>query len=81
MEKTLTHTSPSGTTYTVVVTPQERTAYLRFMDSDSRYTEYYTQFSLFVNNKLATFCFSADEIPAAIDRYENPSPHIGSRFD
>ena len=76
-----TYTSPqTGTQYDVVPKPMWRMAG-GFMENCPMYRVDYTQYDIILNGKLVQFCFEEKDIADTVNRYENPGPDLGSRFD
>lgn len=81
MTETTFTSSKTGNVYRVVATPETRTAYAKFMDASTKYEENYTQFSIYLDNKLVQFCFAEQDVPEAVGRYEHPWPDVSSPWD
>jgi len=80
MEKTF-YTSPSGSTYLVKPETQSRIEYRVFMDGSTAYKKEYTQYNIYLNDRLIQFCFNRNDVADTVARYENPGADLGSRFD
>ena len=83
MEKdTLNYTSlRSGRTYQLAMERRSYTSYTEFGNPATRYEKYYTHTDILLNGETVFFT-TDDDVPAAIERYEQPAPAImHSRFD
>jgi hypothetical protein len=83
MEKdTLNYTSlRSGRTYQLVMERRSYTDYAEFGNPASRFEHWYTHTDILLNGETVWFT-TDDDVPAAIDRYEQPAlAHMHSVFD
>ena len=82
-----TYRSPqTGTEYLIVAKPQSRVDYHEFMNPETRYIREYTQYDVISEGNLVQFCFREEDIPDAVNRFENPLTEaqlaiMHSRFD
>jgi len=83
MEKdTLNYTSAqTGVTYRLVMSRRSYTDYAEFGNPETAYQKYFTHTDIYIGDKWVFF-WNSDNVPEAIDQYENPAPeHMHSRFD
>jgi hypothetical protein len=73
------YTSPrTGVTYTVIKSYSERGDW----DSEGNYAPVTVkQFSVYKGTTMVQYAFDEVGIAKCVERYENPGPDLGSRFD
>ena len=75
-----TYTSPSGNRYDIHPRVYTR-ATGGILEGCDLYDVEETIYDVFLSDKFVTFSNAEDGVLEAIDRFENPGPNLGSRFD
>ena len=75
-----TYTSPSGARYEIRPRVYTRAAG-GILEGCELYNIEETTYEVFHNGGFITFANAEDGVLEAIDRFENPGPDLGSRFD
>ena len=75
-----TYTSPSGARYEICPRVYTRAAG-GILEGCDLYNVEVTTYDIFSGDRFVTFSNAEDGVLEAIDRFENPGPDLGSRFD
>ena len=75
-----TYTSPSGARYDIHPRIYTRAAG-GILEGCDLHDVGETTYDIFLSDRFVTFSNAEDGVLEAIDRFENPGPDIGSRFD
>lgn len=82
MDNSLNYTSlATGRTYQLVMSRRSYIDYAEFGNPASKFERWYTHTDILLNGEKVLFCVD-DNVPEAIDRYENPAPaYMHSAWD
>ena len=75
-----TYTSPSGARYEIRPRVYTRAAG-GILEGRGLYNVEVTTYDIFSNDRFVTFANAEDGVLEAIERFENPGPDLGSKFD